>query len=153
MTRVAQVEGPREGGGSAGLMLLPCDAAGVSGARSAFVDEVRQWLPATLQDDAGLVVSELLSNAVRHASPLPNGKLRLTWRREPSGGVEVAVTDGGAATRPQQRHPSLSALGGRGLTIVGALSSSWGIRNEDPGVTVWARVGPQGGVSPAEGTR
>lgn len=139
MTSAAQLGASLEEVPTTGLVRLPCDPASVSWARSQFVAEFGQYLPARLCDDAVLILSELLSNALRHATPLPDGTLRVSWRFDPMG-VELAVTDGGSSTRPQPRSPSLSALGGRGLAIVGALSTEWGIRDEDVGVTVWARV-------------
>lgn len=104
--------------------------------------------------DAALVVSELLSNAIKHAWPLPGAKLQVTWLVEP-GSVEVAVRDGGGPTRParpREAHPPISSLGGRGLGIVEQLSQNWGIRTDDVGQTVWAvlpapRPGPRSGVS------
>jgi two-component sensor histidine kinase len=106
--------------------------------------------------DAALVVSELLSNAIRHAQPLPGANLQVAWAVDDDH-VEVAVSDGGSPTRPQPTHASVSALGGRGLDIVEFLSRQWGVRTDDTGLTVWAvlaapagrrrveRVGPPGG--------
>jgi len=87
--------------------------------------------------DAVLVVSELLSNAIRHARPLPGSKLRLAWALT-DGAVEIAVTDGGAATRPMTAQATVSSLGGRGLDIVDYLARSWGVRTDDTELTVWA---------------
>ena len=87
--------------------------------------------------DAALVVSELLSNSIQHAWPLPGEQLQVAWLVEP-GSVEVAVRDGGGPTQPQQDYPSGSALGGRGLGIVDRLAEDWGIRRDNSGQTVWA---------------
>jgi anti-sigma regulatory factor (Ser/Thr protein kinase) len=87
--------------------------------------------------DAVLVVSELLSNAIRHARPLPGSNLLLAWELN-DGAVEIAVTDGGAATRPMTAQATVSSLGGRGLDIVDYLARSWGVRTDDTGLTVWA---------------
>jgi anti-sigma regulatory factor (Ser/Thr protein kinase) len=87
--------------------------------------------------DAALVVSELFSNAIRHARPLPGANLRVAWDLAEDA-VEVTVSDGGGATRPRQADASLSSLGGRGLGIVEYLSRAWGVRADDQGLTVWA---------------
>ena len=87
--------------------------------------------------DVVLVVSELLSNAIRHARPLPGSKLLLAWTLD-DGAVEVAVSDGGAATRPITAHATVSSIGGRGLDIVEYLALSWGVRTDETGLTVWA---------------
>lgn len=88
-------------------------------------------------EDAVLVLSELVSNSVRHAAPLPSGEIRVGWRVDYSG-VEVAVTDGGGATRPLARHAAAGATGGRGLAIVAELARDWGVVDGDCETTVWA---------------
>jgi hypothetical protein len=102
--------------------------------------------------DAALVTSELLSNAILHARPLPDACIRVSWILSATA-VEIIVSDGGSATRPRAARPSLSSIGGRGLGIVEHLCSSWGVRTDERGTTVWAVVpasrdgsaGPGGG--------
>lgn len=87
--------------------------------------------------DAAVVVSELLTNAIMHARPLPGARVLVAWAlRERS--LEVAVSDGGSMTRPRAAQPSLSSIGGRGLAIVEQLSCRWGALASDFGLTVWA---------------
>jgi anti-sigma regulatory factor (Ser/Thr protein kinase) len=89
-------------------------------------------------DDATVIISELLSNALRHARPLDTGEIRVAWSRH-GDAIEVAVSDGGAATEPRRSRPTLSSLGGRGLAIVETLAECWGVRHEiGGGTTVWA---------------
>lgn len=89
-------------------------------------------------DDAIVILSELLSNALRHARPLPSGEIQVAWSHN-GDTIEVAVSDGGATTEPRRSRPALSSLGGRGLAIVESLSHCWGVRHEDGGgITVWA---------------
>lgn len=88
-------------------------------------------------DDAAVILSELLSNALRHARPLPSGEVRVAWNRQ-GDIVEVSVSDGGSSTEPRRGRPTLSSLGGRGLGIVEALADCWGVRHEDGATTVWA---------------
>lgn len=87
--------------------------------------------------DVAVIVSELLSNALRHARPLPSGEVRVAWNRL-GDVIEISVSDGGASTEPRRRRPTLSSLGGRGLGIVESLSDCWGVRREDGATTVWA---------------
>jgi anti-sigma regulatory factor (Ser/Thr protein kinase) len=87
--------------------------------------------------DAALVISELLSNAIRHARPLHGSWLRVAWCLK-GGSVEVAVSDGGSPTRPRPAHASRSSLGGRGISIVEHLANAWGVRADDDMLTVWA---------------
>lgn len=90
-------------------------------------------------DDASVILSELLSNALRHARALPSGQVRVTWCYQGEM-LEVAVSDGGAMTVPRRGPGTLSSLGGRGLGIVEALSEGWGVRHEDGATTVWAQL-------------
>lgn len=117
---------------------LPCAPASVALARRALADELRA---AGVFDhavaDAALVISELLSNAILHAYPLPGERLQVTWFVNGSS-VELAVSDGGSATMPHAGHPSPSSVSGRGLSIVTHLCQTWGVRTDDVGLTVWA---------------
>jgi anti-sigma regulatory factor (Ser/Thr protein kinase) len=91
--------------------------------------------------DASLILSELISNALRHASPLPGGMVRVSWRL--SGDcVEIAVGDGGGPTAPVVNKPAAGSLGGRGLGIVDRLSLRWGVYTCPDGgeTTVWAEL-------------
>src|ERR1035438_2837971 len=122
----------------ASVVLLPCVPSSVGRARGRLRSELRTCgiFPATIGDTA-LMVSELLSNAILHARPLPGSRLRVSWALGPAW-IELAVGDGGSDTLPRAFHPSLSSIGGRGLSIVEHLCSSWGVRNDDLGTTVWA---------------
>lgn len=120
------------------IVHLPCAPASVSLARRALSDDLRA---AGVFDhavrDAALVISELLSNAILHAYPLPGERLQVAWAVDESS-VEVAVSDGGSATMPHAGLPSPSSISGRGLTIVAHLCKTWGVRADEVGLTVWA---------------
>lgn len=113
----------------------------------------RGGVPDPVVDDAVLVLSELLGNACRHGRPLGrrepgDGEVRAAWRVDAAGGLTIEVTDGGGPTRPVPATPSVTARGGRGLTIVGALAEEWGVRDGAAGeVTVWVVLacGPRRG--------
>jgi anti-sigma regulatory factor (Ser/Thr protein kinase) len=99
-----------------------------------------------------LVISELLSNAILHAYPLPGERLQVAWAVDGTS-VERAASDGGSATVPHTGHPSPASVNGRGLTIVEHLCQTWGIRADDVGLTVWAVVSaPRHNGSAATGT-
>jgi anti-sigma regulatory factor (Ser/Thr protein kinase) len=87
--------------------------------------------------DATLVLSELMSNAIRHARPLPGAQVRVGWKLT-GRSLEIEVTDGGGPTQPYPVRTPPSAVGGRGLSIVGQLSRRWGVRSGEEGTTVWA---------------
>jgi len=120
------------------VVILPCTPSSVAVARQRLTADLSAaGVFGQAVGDAALVVSELLSNAIKHAWPLPGAKLQVAWMME-QGSVEVAVSDGGGPTRPRESRPSRSALGGRGLGIVEQLSRDWGIRADGIGQTVWA---------------
>lgn len=121
-----------------GTVLLPYAPASVAVARQRLTADLdAAGVIQAAVGDAVLVVSELLSNAIRHARPLPGASVQVAWAVD-GGAVEVAVSDGGAPTRPYPAHASVSALGGRGLDIVQYLSRTWGVRTDPDGLTVWA---------------
>ena len=121
-------------------LLLPFAAASVGVARRRLVsDLIDAGVRGAAVTDAALVLSELLSNALCHATPLPASGLRVVWFLE-ADSVRVSVTDGGAPTVPELGEPSAFTTGGRGLRIVERLSRCWGTRHDDEGTTVWAEV-------------
>ena len=87
--------------------------------------------------DAALVVSELLSNAIRHAAPLPGSTVRVAWTLNDDA-LRVAVSDAGGGPLPRVTQASPAAPGGRGLGIVETLSARWGVLRDEGETTVWA---------------
>ncbi|MFA1549685.1 ATP-binding protein [Actinomadura chokoriensis] len=120
------------------VVLLPHAPSSVAVARRRLSSElVDSGVYESVVDDASVIVSELISNALRHARPLPSGQVRVCWLR--SGDIlELEVSDGGAMTEPRRGPGTLSSLGGRGLGIVEALADGWGVRHEEGATTVWA---------------
>ena len=110
-------------------------------AGSALVSELRaRGVDPVVVDEAEIEISELVTNAVRHAKPLADGKIRVNWSVR-GGVVEIDVTDGGGPTTPRPAPSSVWSAGGRGLRIVGSLAHEWGVRENDNGSTVWASMG------------
>jgi anti-sigma regulatory factor (Ser/Thr protein kinase) len=100
-------------------------------------------LPRRIIEDALVVVTELVGNAVRHARPLRganrSGVVILRWDATKSQ-VRIDVTDGGGMQQPHVEPPSLADTGGRGLAIVSAVASDWGVASDSDRVTVFAVV-------------
>ena len=122
------------------VLLLPFTASSVGVARRHLVsDLIEAGVCASAVTDAALVISELLSNALRHAGPLPGSGLRVAWDLD-ADNVRISVSDGGGPSRPEFGEPTPTATGGRGLRIVARLSRRWGTLCDDEGTTVWAEV-------------
>lgn len=96
-----------------------------------------RWPDRDSRDDARLVVSELVGNAVRHARPLADGTMQVTWANGPRG-LDIAVTDGGARTTPERLNVDVCDLSGRGLSIVETLAARWWVETSRSRTTVHA---------------
>lgn len=107
---------------------------GPAQARSA----VEQWAVQVglgrLCDDLLLIVSELVTNAVRYGQPPVRVELCADART-----VTVVVIDG-ASRRPERRSAPPDAESGRGLLLIDVLSDEHGVRPDPPGKAVWARL-------------
>ncbi|GAA3159207.1 MULTISPECIES: ATP-binding protein [Streptomyces] len=135
---------------------LSASARTVADARRFTLATLRGWrICAALTDDAALIVSELVSNALRYGVRNAHGEagcgrvagpvvtpawLALTRRED---GVMCAVSDGGEGA-PVIGTPDPLAESGRGLSIVEQLSDAWGWTLPDrSGKTVWATLSPR----------
>ncbi|MFF0162498.1 SpoIIE family protein phosphatase [Streptomyces sp. NPDC005263] len=110
---------------------LPGDPAVVAEARKAATRQLTEWRLEELAFTTELVVSELVTNAIRHA----NGPIRLRLIKERA--LICEVLDGGA-TAPHLRHPRTTDEGGRGLLLVSQFTQRWGTRFAPEGKIIWA---------------
>ncbi|ACU70839.1 putative anti-sigma regulatory factor, serine/threonine protein kinase [Catenulispora acidiphila DSM 44928] len=117
-------------------------------ARAFLTETCTRWHAEDFVTDAALVVSELITNAVRHAGT----EMRL----------ELELDDGMLTVRVHDRSPGLPRLippservfGGQGLAIVVQLAQAWGVAVEDGGgKAVWCRLGPRAAVPAGAGTQ
>ena len=95
-------------------------------------------LPTAVTEDVLLVVSELVTNAVRHGGTA----IELVLSLRPDC-VRVAVSDSGTALPVVAAgQPAIDRPTGRGLLIVAATARDWGVERgvTHPGKTVWAEV-------------
>ena len=112
----------------------------VARTRQALIAALDAWGMHAVQDDARLVLSELVSNAVRHAQ-IPAGRVIETrFCRLADGRVRIEVHDANDG-RPRLRSASKTDESGRGLALVDALAEQWGVSGRSgPGKSVWAVV-------------
>ena len=111
--------------------------------RAIGADLAGRGLPTAVVQNAALIVSELIGNAVRYGRPLPGGVLRVAWVLEP-GCLLLRVSDGGGNQAPRFRDAGPSDVRGRGLAIIDALARKWGVDRYENGAgpvsTVWAEL-------------
>ncbi|MFF3737904.1 SpoIIE family protein phosphatase [Streptomyces sp. NPDC002566] len=110
---------------------VPADPAAVAAARSLAARHLDGWGLGELAMTTELIVSELVTNAIRHAT----GPVRLRLLRQPLLIVEVSDA---SSTSPRLRHPRTTDEGGRGLFLVAQLARRWGTRYTDNGKIIWA---------------
>ena len=123
---------------------LPADPTGPRRARALLRAATQDWnLGDDLYEDAAMVVTELVANAVDHAGTPSTLIVDLDDR-----GLYVAVRDGCADRAPRPRPVDPTAPRGRGLQMIDALTASWGVTVHAEGKTVWAvlRRGSEAGA-------
>jgi anti-sigma regulatory factor (Ser/Thr protein kinase) len=103
-----------------------------------------EWGLTHLADTAELLASEIVTNAVQASGQLkiadpPVVRVTVTADRE---SVLIRVWDGSDGM-PVRQQAGPSDDGGRGLTIIDALSTDWGAYREADGKVVWALIGPE----------
>lgn len=111
---------------------VPPDPAAVATLRALATRQVEDWgLGEELAMTTELVVSELVTNAIRYAA-LP---IRLRLLRDTRLTCEVID---GSSTAPRLRHARSTDEGGRGLFLVSQLAHRWGVRYTEDGKIIWA---------------
>ncbi len=88
-----------------------------------------------LRERAVLVANELVTNAIEHAGTRCAMSLELA-----RASLDIRVRDYFPARLPRCRPPDPTAMRGRGLHLVSAFTSSWGVERQPDGKTVWARL-------------
>ena len=117
-------------------MTLPMASHSVRLAREAARDALATWRLAALAETAVLLVSELVTNAVRHA----RGNEVITLDMEAAGTwLRIEVQDADPRW-PQPRTPVEFDASGFGLVLVDALAGKWGVRETGTGKAVWAEL-------------
>ncbi|MEU6343507.1 SpoIIE family protein phosphatase [Streptomyces sp. NPDC046977] len=110
---------------------LPSEPEAVGLARALTVEKLAEWGLDQLEFTTELLVSELVTNAIRYGRPPL--RLRLIHERT----LILEVSDG-SNTSPRARRALETDEGGRGLFLVAQVAKLWGTRYEVRGKTIWA---------------
>ncbi|MEU9979757.1 SpoIIE family protein phosphatase [Streptomyces sp. NPDC050856] len=124
---------------------LPREPRSVGRARELARAQLTAWDLEPLVDTVELLVSELVTNALRYGE----GEIRLRLLRDRT--LVCEVWDAGLV-QPRRRRARDTDEGGRGLQLVGLLSAGWGSRRTPRGKTVWFELALPGGEAAAEPT-
>jgi anti-sigma regulatory factor (Ser/Thr protein kinase) len=112
-------------------------------------------LPEATRATLSLLVSELVTNSVRHSNLPLDSPVSLLITLRPAR-VRLAVHDGGLGFEPSSLGGGGGGplvVGGQGLVIVATLSEAWGVESDAGGCTVWCEVAVDEQPAPVVGTR
>ncbi len=113
---------------------LAADTRSAASARAFVRDTLSDWGFQRVEPEASLAVSELVTNAVVHAESAPSVTLVNL-----GGSIRIKVRDSEPGL-PRVEHPRQTDTHGRGMVMVEALSSSWGVEIAPPGKIVWLDI-------------
>lgn len=113
-------------------LTLSADAESVAEARTRICNAIAPELPDDDIQTLRLLVSEVVTNAIRHGDGHTPLELHVTWNDE----VRIEVSDHGSGFSPTPRVGARDEPGGFGLFLVGELADRWGVETDD-GTTVW----------------
>jgi anti-sigma regulatory factor (Ser/Thr protein kinase) len=122
---------------------VPPDPAAVASVRARCSEKLREWGLEELGFATELIISELVTNAIRYASP----PIRVRLLRGRSLTCEVSD---GSSTSPRLRRAATMDEGGRGLFLVAQFAQRWGTRHTPGGKVIWTEHPVDDGASSPE---
>ncbi|MFJ9545560.1 SpoIIE family protein phosphatase [Streptomyces erythrochromogenes] len=120
---------------------VPGEHAAVSRVRNAGSAQLVEWGLGDIAFAAELILSELVTNAIRYGS----APVRVRLLRDRSLICEVSDS---SSTSPHLRYAATTDEGGRGLFLVAQYAERWGTRYTDRGKVIWAELPLTGGAEP-----
>jgi anti-sigma regulatory factor (Ser/Thr protein kinase) len=103
------------------------------------LDRVGDELPGSRMRDVRLLVSELVTNAVRHAGIRAGDPIHMLIDVG-DGRMRVEIADSGSGFEPRPPEPDPTRASGWGLVLVAELADRWGVEPGDPGTRIWFEV-------------
>ncbi|MET8453174.1 SpoIIE family protein phosphatase [Streptomyces sp. NPDC005209] len=118
---------------------VPRDPAAVAPVRTDCARRLADWGLEQLGFTAELILSELITNAIRYgAEPIVVRLLRTEPMGSPDAGSLIFEVADGSSTSPRLRRAKATDEGGRGLFLVARLAERWGTRYTTTGKVIWA---------------
>ncbi|KOX25598.1 MULTISPECIES: ATP-binding protein [unclassified Streptomyces] len=130
---------PSSRGGSSYSRMLPREPESTAVARHLVRGALDRWCLDELVEGAALVVTELVTNCAQHAR---GTTIHVVVALHRTGWVRVSVVDRDRKP-PVQRMPADDAERGRGLALVDAVATQWGVDPLPWGKRVWADFAPE----------
>ncbi|MEU8972472.1 SpoIIE family protein phosphatase [Streptomyces monashensis] len=132
---------------------VPRDPAAVAPVRTACARRLTEWGLEQVVFTAELILSELITNAVRYgAEPISVRLLRTEPGGSPDAGTLIFEVADGSSTSPRLRRAKVTDEGGRGLFLVARFAERWGTRYTATGKVIWAERSLEHDATPeAEG--
>jgi len=119
---------------------FPAEPVAVAKARDCSARQLSEWGLDEIAFATELVVSELVTNAMRHAAG------PITLRLKNLADRLICEVSDGSSTFPRPRRAHSDDEGGRGLMLVDRLSRRWGTRPTDDGKIIWSDLSLPGAV-------
>ncbi|WP_432157444.1 ATP-binding protein [Streptomyces sp. bgisy153] len=116
---------------------FPADPGAVRTARAVVRRQLGTWHLDGVSDTAALLVSELVTNALRHATGPIGVRLIRPAPRSGLGDILLVEVSDPLPEPPREREARPDDESGRGLQLVASASRRWGSRPDDTGKTVW----------------
>ncbi|MFE0385722.1 SpoIIE family protein phosphatase [Streptomyces bungoensis] len=118
---------------------VPRDPAAVGPVRAACSRRLTEWGLEEVAFTAELILSELITNAIRYAAePVTVRLLRRVPKNDSAGGTLIIEVSDGSSTSPRLRRAKVTDEGGRGLFLVARFAERWGTRYTPTGKVIWA---------------
>ncbi|WNC00516.1 SpoIIE family protein phosphatase [Streptomyces sp. CGMCC 4.7035] len=124
---------------------VPPDPAVVPSVRAKCKEKLREWGLEEIGFTSELILSELVTNAIRYGSPPVN--VRLLYGR-----CLICEVSDGSSTSPRLQRAATMDEGGRGLFLVAQFAQRWGTRYTSRGKVIWAEQTLHDGASAAVGS-
>ena len=117
---------------------LPATPASVPAGRRLVREALREWGYGLVADTAELLVSELITNGIRHAQSY------VVVTVQANTDLRITVTDSrpDLLPVPLDRFGDPEADGGRGLALVASLSDDWGVHRDASSKSIWFSLHP-----------